>query len=88
MQFLLPHGPGTLGSHIPFRRTEQQGLSSRSWGVGGDLFVTLEFNFLTSWKFTALQSLGSFSGEVELSLVGLLSVGLKARPPSLPLVFS
>lgn len=57
-------------------------------GWGGDLFVTLEFNFLTSWKFTALQSLGSFSGEVELSLVGLLSVGLKARPPSLPLVFS
>lgn len=57
-------------------------------GWGWDLFVTLEFNFLTSWKFTALQSLGSFSGEVELSLVGLLSVGLKARPPSLPLVFS
>lgn len=45
--------------------------------------MTLEFNFLTSWKFTAQQSLGSFSGEVEFGLVGL-SVGLKARLSPFP----
>lgn len=67
----------TAASYI----SEHQGLSSQFLGWG--IFVTLQRNFLTSLKLTELQSLGSWSGKVELGLAGFLSAGLNARPSSL-----
>ena len=84
MQFLLPRGPGTLGTHIPFWHLRATGPQLSLLESGG-LFVTLEFNFPTSRKFTAQQSLGSFSGEVEFSLAGAFC-GAESKailPPSL-----